>query len=77
MAEALLAMTLAKMELWLGRRQVEGLSGGVCLPSPCCLPLAGKPLGNQPTDLEVTKAWSLMACTTSSNLILVVRVQPW
>lgn len=33
--------------------------------------------GNQPTDLEVTKAWSLMACTTSSNLILVVRVQPW
>ena len=31
----------------------------------------------KPTNLEVTKAWSLMACTTSSNLILVVRVQPW
>lgn len=26
---------------------------------------------------DVTKACSLMALTTSSNLILVVRVQPW
>lgn len=41
------------------------------------LSLKNKLPGNRPTDLEVTKAWSLMACTTSSNLILVVRVQPW
>lgn len=26
---------------------------------------------------EATKAWSFMAFTTSSNLILVVLVQPW
>lgn len=51
MAEALLAMTLAKMELWLGRRQVEGLSGGglsaqPLLPSPC-RQTSGKP-ANRP-----------------------------
>lgn len=50
----------------------------LCLLNLCFLSLKSEAPGSQTkTDLEVTKAWSLMACTTSSNLILVVRVQPW
>lgn len=34
-------------------------------------------LRQKKTHSDVTKAWSLIAFTTSSNLILVVLVQPW